>query len=88
MYRLVLMLNIVVSVCMVAFGFCSNFYLAISIRFIWGVFDGYLGICKTVLSEICSEDMLPVTTGCMFISMALSRYLPLSIRYVVFWDPL
>lgn len=58
---------------MIAFGFSNNFYVAIALRFIWGVADGYLGICKTVLSEICSEDMLPITTGLMFISAALSR---------------
>lgn len=58
---------------MIAFGFSNNFYAAIALRFIWGVADGYLGICKTVLSEICSEDMLPITTGLMFISAALSR---------------
>ena len=43
---------------MIAFGFCTNFYAAITFRFLWGMSDGYLGICKTILSEICSPDML------------------------------
>ena len=73
-YLFILALYVVNSILMIAFGFTTNFAVAITIRFIWGVADGYLGICKTILSEICSEDMLPVTTGCMFISMALSKY--------------
>ena len=59
---------------MIAFGLCHNFYAAITLRWIWGIMDGYLGICKTVLSEVCSQDMLPVTTGLIFVSMALARH--------------
>mgnify|MGYP000179339844 len=58
---------------MMLFGFCTNFYVAIAIRFLWGVSDGYLGICKTVLSEICSTDMLPISTGLTFVSFAVAR---------------
>lgn len=57
---------------MIAFGFCTNFYAAITFRFLWGMSDGYLGICKTILSEICSPDMLPFTTGMTFVSFAIA----------------
>ena len=58
---------------MIAFGFCTNFYVAITFRFLWGMSDGYLGICKTILSEICSPDMLPLTTGMTFVGFAIAR---------------
>ena len=64
---------------MIAFGLCHNFYAAITLRCIWGIMDGYLGICKTILSEVCSQDMLPITTGLIFVSMALARYLHLAL---------
>ena len=54
------------------FGLSTNFYVAISLRLLWGMLDGYLGICKTVLTEVCSPDMLPITTGLIFLSMALA----------------
>ena len=57
------MSTLVNSIVMILFGLSTNFYLAISLRLLWGVMDGYLGICKTILSEVCSPDMLPITTG-------------------------
>ena len=67
------LLLLVNGIIMIAFGLCHNFYAAITLRCIWGIMDGYLGICKTVLSEVCSQDMLPITTGLIFVSMALAR---------------
>ena len=66
------MSTLVNSIVMILFGLSTNFYLAISLRLLWGVMDGYLGICKTILSEVCSPDMLPITTGLIFVSMALA----------------
>lgn len=58
---------------MTAFGFTNNFYVAITFRFIWGMTDGYLGICKTILTEVCSTDMIALTTGLLFVSFAVAR---------------
>ena len=66
------MSTLVNSIVMILFGLSTNFYLGISLRLLWGVMDGYLGICKTILSEVCSPDMLPITTGLIFVSMALA----------------
>lgn len=60
------------GIVMILFGLCTNFYVAIGLRLLWGMLDGYLGICKTILTEVCSPDMLPVTTGLIFLSMALA----------------
>lgn len=60
------------GIVMSLFGLCTNFYVAIALRLLWGMLDGYLGICKTILTEVCSPDMLPITTGLIFISMALA----------------
>ena len=59
---------------MTAFGLTHHFSFAITFRCLWGIGDGYLGISKTILSEVCSQDMLPVTTGLIFVATAVSRY--------------
>ena len=43
------------SICALLFGLSFNYYFAIFIRFIWGVFDGNIGIIKTILGEIARK---------------------------------
>lgn len=43
------------SICALLFGLSFNYYFAIFIRFIWGVFDGNIGIIKTILGEIATK---------------------------------
>lgn len=38
------------------FGLAPNYYLAICIRTLWGFTNGNLGVLKTYVSEMCSED--------------------------------
>ena len=38
------------------FGLAPNYYLAICIRGLWGFTNGNLGVLKTYVSEMCSED--------------------------------
>ena len=41
----------------VVFGLAPNFYIALVIRTLWGFTNGNLGVLKTYVSEVCSEDM-------------------------------
>ena len=66
--------HLVDGILMTAFGLTHHFSFAITFRCLWGIGDGYLGISKTILSEVCSQDMLPVTTGLIFVATAISRY--------------
>eukprot|EP01084_Bolivina_argentea_P075927 137591_1 len=43
------------SICALLFGLSFNYYFCLFIRFIWGVFDGNIGIIKTILGEIATK---------------------------------
>ncbi|KNB45334.1 protein zinc induced facilitator-like protein [Blastocystis sp. subtype 4] len=45
--------QMVLSIC---FGLAPNYYLALIIRTLWGFTNGNLGVLKTYVSEMCSED--------------------------------
>lgn len=55
---LVLVLGLMV-ICTFLFGLSSNFYYALVIRFITGIFNGLSIIGKTLSTEICPYDMKP-----------------------------
>lgn len=40
----------------VGFGFSPNFGSAIATRFLWGLLNGNVGVAKTALSEVCSDQ--------------------------------
>ena len=39
------------------FGLAPNYAFALTIRTLWGFTNGNLGVLKTYVSEVCSEDM-------------------------------
>ena len=39
------------------FGLAPNYAVALIIRTLWGFTNGNLGVLKTYVSEVCSEDM-------------------------------
>ncbi len=39
------------------FGLAPNYAFALIIRTLWGFTNGNLGVLKTYVSEVCSEDM-------------------------------
>jgi MFS family permease len=43
-------------VCVSGFMFSVNFYMALAMRFLWGLSNGNIGVCKTYLSEICDDS--------------------------------
>ena len=42
-------------ICSLLFGLSFNYYFALFIRFLWGIFDGNIGIIKTILGEIATK---------------------------------
>ncbi|KAK8812471.1 hypothetical protein WA158_007705 [Blastocystis sp. Blastoise] len=42
--------------CILLFGYTTNYTLALIIRVFWGIADGYLGLSKTIVSEICDDS--------------------------------
>ena len=41
------------------FGLAPNYSIALCVRTLWGFTNGNLGVLKTYVSEVCSEDMQP-----------------------------
>merc|ERR1719320_691978 len=51
--RLALLWGVFAGICLaMAFGFCGNYYLALAIRFVWGLSGGNMGMSRAILAEI------------------------------------
>jgi len=45
------------TLCTLAFGFCTSYWAAIVIRFITGFFNGLSIVAKTISMEVCTDDL-------------------------------
>ena len=61
----------VLSVC---FGLAPNYYLALFIRTFWGFTNGNLGVLKTYVSEMCSEDKQSLGFSIIVTMGGISKY--------------
>lgn len=56
------------------FGLAPNYYLAICIRTLWGFTNGNLGVLKTYVSEMCSEDKQSLGFSLIVTMGGISKY--------------
>lgn len=69
------------------FGLAPNYVLALCIRGLWGFTNGNLGVLKTYVSEVCSEDKQSLGFSVIVTMGGISKYLfPLSFT-VASWVP-
>jgi len=59
----------------VAFGFCDNYYLALGIRFAWGMSGANMTICRTLLAEISDHTNRARTFTALAIGIIIGRLL-------------
>lgn len=69
------------------FGLAPNYALALCIRGLWGFTNGNLGVLKTYVSEVCSEDKQSLGFSVIVTMGGISKYLsPLS-STIASWVP-
>ena len=61
----------VLSIC---YGLAPNYYLALIIRTLWGFTNGNLGVLKTYVSEMCSEDKHSLGFSILVTMGGISKY--------------
>ena len=62
---------IVSALCLVLFGFSTNFTLSVWIRFLHGLLDGAIPLGKTILSEISNEKNIAFGTSQFFVGTSI-----------------
>ena len=56
------------------FGLVPNYWLALCVRTLWGFTNGNLGVLKTYVSEVCSEDMQPLGFSTLVTMGGIAKY--------------
>ena len=69
----------------ILFGLAPNYYLAILIRTFWGFTNGNLGVLKTYVSEVCSEDMQSLGFSIIVTMGGISKLLLFFFFILVWW---
>lgn len=59
----------------VAFGFCDNYFLALGIRFAWGMSGANMTICRTLLAEISDHTNRARTFSALNLGIIMGRLL-------------
>ena len=57
--------------CLLALGLSQNYYLSLAIRLIHGLTDGGLGVCKTIVADLCNDSNIMIGTGQIFVGAAI-----------------
>lgn len=57
------------------FGLAPNYYFAICVRTLWGFTNGNLGVLKTYVSEMCSEDKQSLGFSLLVTMGGIAKYI-------------
>ena len=57
------------------FGLAPNFATAVLARFLWGILNGNVGVAKTCLSELCSDDQQARAFSVLSVQAGVGRLL-------------
>lgn len=63
------------TLCIFGLGFSKNYYLSLFFRFIHGVIDGSLGVCKTIMADLSNDRNIAIGTGFLFVGSTIGGYL-------------
>ena len=64
-------------VCLLALGLSQNYYLSLAIRLLHGLIDGGVGVCKTIVADLCNDSNIMIGTGQIFVGAAIGGYISL-----------
>ena len=64
-------------VCLLSLGLSQNYYLSLAIRLLHGLIDGGLGVCKTIVADLCNDSKIMIGTGQIFVGAAIGGYISL-----------
>jgi singapore isolate B (sub-type 7) whole genome shotgun sequence assembly, scaffold_8 len=64
-------------VCLLSLGLSQNYYLSLAIRLLHGLIDGGLGVCKTIVADLCNDSNIMIGTGQIFVGAAIGGYISL-----------
>lgn len=62
------------TLCIFGLGFSKNYYLSLLFRFIHGVVDGSLGVCKTIMADLSNDRNIAIGTGFLFVGSTIGGY--------------
>ena len=51
--------------------------LSLAIRLLHGLIDGGLGVCKTIVADLCNDSNIMIGTGQIFVGAAIGGYISL-----------
>ena len=64
-------------VCLLSLGLSQNYYLSLAIRLLHGLIDGGLGVCKTIVADLCNDSNILIGSGQIFVGAAIGGYISL-----------
>ena len=64
-------------VCLLSLGLSQNYYLSLAIRLLHGLIDGGLGVCKTIVADLCNDSNIMIGTGQIFVGASIGGYISL-----------
>ena len=64
-------------VCLLSLGLSQNYYLSLAIRLLHGLIDGGVGVCKTIVADLCTDSNIMIGTGQIFVGAAIGGYISL-----------
>lgn len=64
-------------VCLLSLGLSQNYYMSLAIRLLHGLIDGGLGVCKTIVADLCNDSNIMIGTGQIFVGAAIGGYISL-----------
>ncbi len=69
------------------FGLAPNFSIALVIRTLWGFTNGNIGVIKTYVSEVCSEDMQSLGFSIIVTMGGIAKLISLFYFMIALLDP-
>ena len=71
--------------CIFSLGISKNYYASLAIRFLHGLVDGGLGVCKTIMADLSNDRNIAIGTGMLFVGSTIGGYVDmlLSLIFVV-----
>ena len=60
--------------CCIAFGFCDHVKPALVIRFLHGLLDGCIPVCKTIQTEVSTSETIGFVSSLFFVGGAVGGY--------------
>lgn len=74
LYVIQILCNVGNILLIIAFGLCDSVYPALVIRFIHGLLDGVIPVCKTIQTEIATPETIGFISSLFFVGASIGGY--------------